>query len=74
MTIPSIRTIGIDAADIPRVSLAKRLTDADEVADAFEAGLVVSGAPMGVPNASLGGLRAIGAISNCPITFNLGPA
>ncbi len=52
----------------------QRLTDADEVADVFEAGLVVSGAPMGVPNASLGGLRAIGAISTCPITFNLGSA
>ncbi len=53
----------------------QRLTDAaDEVVDAFQAGHVVSGAPDGVPNASLGGLRAIGAISNCPITFNLGSA
>jgi len=51
-----------------------RLTDADEVADAFVDGLVVSGAPDGMPNDSLGGLRAIGAISNCPVTFNLGPA
>jgi len=40
----------------------------------FEAGLVVSGDPAGTPNASLGGLRAINAISNCPISINLGPA
>jgi len=44
------------------------------VVGAFQAGHLVSGAPDGVPNASLGGLRAIGAISNCPITFNLGSA
>ena len=52
----------------------RRLTDADEIADLFEAGLVVSGDPAGTPNASLKGLRAIGAISNCPISINLGPA
>ena len=50
----------------------RRLTDADEIADLFEAGLVVSGDPAGTPNASLKGLRAIGAISNCPISINLG--
>ncbi len=50
----------------------RRLTDADEVADVFNAGLVVSGDPAGTPNPSLGGLRAISAISNCPISINLG--
>ena len=46
----------------------------EEIVPAFEAGLVVSGDPAGTPNPSLGGLRAIGAISNCPISINLGPA
>ncbi len=50
------------------------LTDADEIAAAFQAGLVVSGTPnSGVANSSLLGLKATGAISNCPITANLGP-
>lgn len=55
--------------------LRHRLIDAEEeVVEAFEAGLVVS-APNGVqPNPSLGGLKAINAISNCPISINLGPA
>lgn len=53
----------------------RQLIDAeDEIVAALEAGLVVSGEPAGVPNSSLAGLRAIGAISNCPITINLGPA
>ena len=52
-----------------------RLTDAEkEIVALFKAGLVVSGDPAGTPNASLKGLRAIGAISNCPISINLGPA
>ncbi|MDQ3349262.1 MAG: hypothetical protein M3545_15015 [Acidobacteriota bacterium] len=52
----------------------RRLTDAEEeIVALFEAGLVVSGDPAGMPNASLGGLRAINAISNCPISINLGP-
>lgn len=45
------------------------LTDADEIADAFEEGLLVSGTPnSGVSNPSLEGLVALGAISNCPIS------
>ncbi len=45
------------------------LTDADEIADAFQQGLLVSGTPnSGVSNPSLKGLVALGAISNCPIT------
>ena len=51
------------------------LTDADEIAAEFQAGRVVSGTPnSGIANASLLGLTALGAISNCPITANLGPA
>jgi hypothetical protein len=51
------------------------LTDADEIADAFAAGLLVSGTPnSGQANPSLQGMVALGAISNCPITANLGPA
>lgn len=50
------------------------LTDADEIAAAFDAGLLVSGTPnSGVANPSLLGMEALGAISNCPITANLGP-
>ncbi|MEO7888685.1 MAG: hypothetical protein ABIW19_01650 [Vicinamibacterales bacterium] len=53
----------------------RRLIDAEEeIVPLLEAGLVVSGDPAGTPNESLGGLRAIGAISNCPISINLGPA
>ncbi len=44
----------------------RRLTDADEVADLFEEGLLASGGE-GRPNAGLEGLRALPAISNCPI-------
>jgi hypothetical protein len=44
-----------------------RLTSDDEVADAFEDGLIVSGGD-GPRNPSLGGLRAANAISNCPVT------
>ncbi len=51
----------------------KLLADADEISDAFAEGLVVSGTPnSGVQNQSLEGLMALGAISNCPITANLG--
>ncbi|MBA3641204.1 MAG: hypothetical protein H0W53_18430 [Acidobacteria bacterium] len=47
--------------------LRRRLTDAEEeIVGLFKKGLVVSGEPAGTPNASLGGLRAINAISNCP--------
>ena len=52
----------------------ERFIAEEEIVPAFEAGLVVSGDPAGTPNPSLGGLRAIGAISNCPISINLGPA
>lgn len=45
----------------------------EEIVPAFEAGLVMSGEPTGTPNPSLGGLGAINAISNCPITVNTGP-
>ncbi len=51
-----------------------RLIAEEQIVPLFEAGLVVSGDPAGRPNASLGGLRAINAISNCPISINLGPA
>ena len=44
----------------------QRLTDADDVADAFEDGDVVS-AGMGPRNDELEGLRALPAISNCPV-------
>lgn len=54
--------------------LRRRLIAEEEVVPAFLAGLVVSGDPGGTPNPSLGGLRAINAISNCPISINLGPA
>jgi len=43
-----------------------RLTDAEEVADLFEEGLITSGGA-GPRNASLEGLRALPGISNCPI-------
>ena len=43
-----------------------RLTDAEEVADLFEEGLLTSGGA-GPRNASLEGLRALPGISNCPI-------
>ncbi len=50
------------------------LTDADEVADVFSEGQLMSATPnSGVKNSSLQGLEALGAISNCPITANLGP-
>lgn len=50
------------------------LTDADEIAQAFVDGLLVSGTPnSGIENSSLLGLEALGGISNCPITANLGP-
>ncbi len=52
----------------------RRLIAEEEIVPLFTAGLVVSGDPAGTPNASLGGLRAINAISNCPISINLGPA
>ncbi len=52
----------------------RRLIAEEEIVPLFEAGLVVSGDPAGTTNASLGGLRAINAISNCPISINLGPA
>ncbi len=52
-----------------------RLIDAeDQIVGFFADGLVVSGDPAGPPNESLGGLRPINAISNCPISINLGPA
>lgn len=44
------------------------LTDADEVADLFEDGLLVS-AGTGPRNASLEGLRALPGISNCPLVL-----
>lgn len=50
----------------------RRVTDADEIAGIFSEGFLVSGNPDGVPNSSLNGLQALGAISNCPITANLG--
>ena len=43
-----------------------RLTDAEEVADLFEEGLITSGGA-GPRNASLEGLRVLPGISNCPI-------
>lgn len=43
-----------------------RLTDAEEVADLFEEGLITSGGA-GPRNASLEGLRALPGISNCPV-------
>ena len=43
-----------------------RLTDAEEVGDLFEEGLITSGGA-GPRNASLEGLRALPGISNCPI-------
>lgn len=43
-----------------------RLTDADEVASLFQQGLITSGGA-GPRNASLGGIRALPGISNCPI-------
>lgn len=43
-----------------------RLTDADEVADLFQEGLITSGGT-GPRNAGLGGIRALPGISNCPI-------
>ncbi len=43
-----------------------RLTDADEVADLFQQGLITSGGT-GPRNASLEGIRALPGISNCPI-------
>lgn len=43
-----------------------RLTDADEVANLFERGLITSGGT-GPRNAGLGGIRALPGISNCPI-------
>lgn len=47
----------------------KLLTSAGKVEDAFKKGLVVSGEPnSGVMNPSLGGLKATGAISNCPVS------
>lgn len=50
------------------------LTDADEIADLFAQGLLISGTPnSGVANSSLQGMVALGAISNCPMTANLGP-
>lgn len=52
----------------------RRVVAEEEIVPLFEAGLVVSGDPGGTPNASLGGLSAIDAISNCPISINLGPA
>ena len=51
----------------------ERLIAEEEVVPALEAGLVTSGAE-GPSNASLGGMRALDAISNGPITANLGPA
>ncbi len=42
------------------------LTDAEEVADLFEEGIITSGGA-GPRNASLEGLRALPGISNCPI-------
>ncbi len=44
------------------------LTDADDVADLFEDGLLVS-AGTGPRNASLEGLRALPGISNCPLVL-----
>jgi hypothetical protein len=45
------------------------LTSAGKVEDAFKKGLVVSGEPnSGVMNPSLGGLKATGTISNCPVS------
>ncbi len=45
------------------------MTDADEIAEAFEEGLLVSGTPnSGEENSSLMGMEALGAISNFPIT------
>ncbi|MDQ3101658.1 MAG: hypothetical protein M3R08_09755, partial [Bacteroidota bacterium] len=50
------------------------LTDADEIADLFAEGQLISGTPnSGVANPSLEGMIALGAISNCPISANLGP-
>jgi hypothetical protein len=48
------------------------LTDADEVAGLFATGYLIS-PNSGVANPSLQGMRALGAISNCPLTANLGP-
>ena len=42
------------------------LTDAEEVADLFDEGLITSGGT-GPRNASLEGLRALSGISNCPV-------
>lgn len=45
------------------------LTGAGKVENAFKKGLIVSGEPnSGVKNPSLGGLKATGAISNCPVS------
>ncbi len=50
--------------------LRRRLTSDDDVADAFQAGHVVSGGE-GPPNPSLKGLRAANAIWNCPVTAEI---
>lgn len=44
------------------------LTDHDDIADLVEGGLVTSGGG-GPANASLGGLRALPGISNCPVVI-----
>lgn len=47
----------------------RRLTTHEDVIALFQDGALVSGAPNGVVNADLGGLRAAGVIVNCPNIF-----
>lgn len=47
----------------------RRLTTHVDVIQLFQDGLLVSGAPSGVVNEGLGGLRAAGVIVNCPNIF-----